>query len=668
MDTKIKLGMVQINNSFSRQSYFPYSVGILQACLKESLSASDRFEFLLPIYSRLPVKSAAKHLSGADIACFSTYVWNVKLSLAIAEEIKKNKPETLVVFGGPHVSDSESEYFLRSNPFVDITCHGEGEMIFPAILENYESRRWSKVPSVTYLDKKGDFIQTNKCLRISDLDKAPSPYLEGVFDPLIKANPQTEWVALWETNRGCPFSCAYCDWGSATKNNIYKYEINRLFKEIDWFSENKIEFVFCCDANFGMLKRDMEIVKYFAENKRKFGYPTALSVQSTKNFTRNIYEIYKIMSDSGISKGVSLSLQSLDEKTLKNIGRKNISPETFKGAQEKLTSLGIETFTDLILGLPGETYETFVDGASSVIENGQHNRIQFNNLSILPNAPMGDTAYQKKFGFDTVETKIINIHGSLDNTQELYEIQKLVVGTNSMPKSDWVKARVFGWMTALLHFNKLLQIPFVILNSLYGVGYRELIELFTESQETGPIFSKIRSFFREKAIDIQNGGVEFCESTKWLGIWWPADELILINLCTEGNLNNFYKEAQNLISGYLSRSGISEYQDVLAESIFLNKSLIKLPFQNKDKDISLSNNIWDIYYGLLRGKDVCLEKGNFLYRINCFECSWQSWEDWCREVIWYGNKKGAYIYSCKRLSPVLSSVLKKVTGNNNNYR
>ena len=185
--------------------------------------------------------------------------------------------------------------------------------------------------------------------------------------------------------------------------------------------------------------------------------------------------------------------------------RDNISLNAYQDLQHRFTKDKIETYTDMIFPLPGETYDSFIDGISRVIENGQHNRIQFGNLSILPNAEMGDLEYQKKFEMEVIETKIINMHGSLIETEEIYEHQQLVISTNSMPKKDWVKTRAFCWMSAFLHFDKVMQIPFILLHKLGDITFRELIEVFTMEQvQSFPVLSEIHDSFINAAKRIQN--------------------------------------------------------------------------------------------------------------------------------------------------------------------
>ena len=83
-----------------------------------------------------------------------------------------------------------------------------------------------------------------------------------------------DWIASWETNRGCPYLCTFCDWGSATATRMRKWTEDRLFKEIEWFADNKIPYIDCCDANFGIYQdRDKRIATKLKEEKLKKGYP-----------------------------------------------------------------------------------------------------------------------------------------------------------------------------------------------------------------------------------------------------------------------------------------------------------------------------------------------------------------------------------------------------------
>jgi radical SAM superfamily enzyme YgiQ (UPF0313 family) len=642
----LKVGLVQINNSFSGQNYLPYAVGLLQAFVQRHGKHPKRYEFLLPVYSRIPVKQAVDHLLEADVVGFSAYVWNIRISLEVARQIKERRPETLIIFGGPQVPD-RAEDFLRQNRFIDLACHGEGEQVFLSILENYPSRTWENVPSLSYFAGQGSFINNPRAERMKDITVIPSAYLSGVFEPLMQANPEEKWLILWETNRGCPFQCTFCDWGSAIAAKVSQFDLGRLYREVDWFAEKRIEFIFTCDANYGILPRDYDITKYVAETKQRIGYPRALSVQNTKNATERAYNVQKLLSDAGLNKGVALSLQSVDPGTLTAIKRANISTASYQELQRRFTRDRVETYSDLILGLPGETYDSFTAGVSTVIENGQHNRIQFNNLSILPNAEMGDPEYQKQYGMEIVESKIINIHGSLSETkEEIFEMQQLVVATASMPREDWIRTRTFCWMTALLHFDKILQIPLILVHETASISYRDLIEAFLKDNNLArfPTLAQIKAFFEEKARDIQHGGAEYCHSADWLDIFWPADEYILIKLCVEGKLEVFYKEAEELLAGFLEGKFATLPRRLLHETVDLNCNLVKLPFQTQNLEIETTYNIWHFYQSALVGKPIPLEERLCINRITRTKVVYNSWEDWYREVIWYGNKKGAYLY------------------------
>ncbi len=652
----MRLGMVQINNSFSGQSYLPYSVGLLQSYALRHHPAPHTLEFLLPIYSRIRVDEAVERLSTADLVLFSTYVWNIRISSEIAKRLREKHPHIGIIFGGPQVPD-RAEQFIRENRFVDIAVHGEGEKVTLDLIQAWPTRKWAGIQGISYLTPEGEFRHHPKGPRLKDMNIIPSPFLTGIFEPIMKANPNQRWIALWETNRGCPFSCTFCDWGSSTQARVFQFDLERLRQEAGWFADQKIEFVFCCDANFGMLPRDLDIAQFVADFKRERGYPHAMSVQNTKNATERAYMVQKILSDSGLNKGVTIAMQSMDPVTLKNIKRENISTDSYQELQRRFTRDKVETYTDLILGLPGETYASFKAGVAKVMENGQHNRIQFNDCSILPNAEMGDPEYQKKHGIVTIESDIINIHGSLaDSENEILEKQQLVIETGTMPRADWARTRAYCWMVALLHFDKVFQVPIILAHELSGVPYAEILDFYAEGDLTDfPTLKAVREYFSDRAKDIQNGGTEYFHSAEFLNIYWPADELMLIKLIAENKIESFYDEALGVL-----RRGLGKQFDSIAPAIEdaakLNRSLLKLPFQTQDLDVTVRYNIWDYYRGVLRGEPVPLIDKPVTHHIDRTTTAYWKWDDFCREVIWYGNKKGAYLYTSRQAEPQIAGI------------
>jgi len=652
---RVEVGLVQINNSFSGQNYLPYSVALLEGYARRKAPDPSRYRFRLPIYKRIGINAAVEQLVDCDIVGFSTYVWNGEISLEIARRLKARRPNILIVFGGPHVPD-QPEGFLRANPCIDLAVHNEGEQVFLRLLEMYPARDWAELPSVSFIAPDGSFTRKPNGERFRDLDEVPSPFLEGDFDAVMRANPDEHWIGLWETNRGCPFQCTFCDWGSATAGKVTKFGMERLLAEVDWFSRNKIEYIFCCDANFGIQKRDIEIAQYVAKVKAATGYPVALSVQNTKNATERAYQTQKILSDAGLNKGVALSMQSVDMTTLEAIKRDNISLDTYMELQRRFTRDKVETYSDLILALPGETYDSFVDGVQLLIETGQHNRIQFNNLSILPNAEMGDPAYQKKYGMETIESKIINIHGErVELEDDVPEVQQLVIATAAMPREAWQRTRAFCWITALLHFDKLFQIPLIAAHELAGISYREMLEAFLDVDVARyPLLGEIRNFFLDEARRIQEGAPEYVYSKEYLGIYWPADEYMFIKLTAEDKFEEFYRQAGRLLKNLVDRREGPAVEKVLDDALKVNRALVKQPFVHDDLAIHASCDIVTFYNGVRQGTKEELRMVPTAVEIDRSSQSWDDFQLWCREVVWWGNKKGAYLYSNRSVEAQLA--------------
>src|SRR3989344_2600663 len=470
----IKVGSVQLNTSFSGQYYFPLAIGMLQAYAQKHLAFASHYEFGLPIYKFMRIEEASELLSDSPIAIFSNYTWGEQNSLAIAKDYKRRNPNGVVVFGGPQVPDSKKQFrrertaelntkelqrnrihftedFHRTYPLIDIAVHGEGERVFRYVLEQmaidscYDK---SRIPSASYLDADGNFHYNPKIERMKDkeLAETPSPFTTGVFDRLMDAYPNQKWIKMYETNRGCPYSCSYCDWGGATEDAIGKFLIEQIYSDIMWAGERRIPYEFLCDANFGILKRDIQIAEFFAEAKARYGFPQGVSTQNAKNPKEHTIEALKILERAGLNKATVMSQQTLNPDSLKEVRRENMDLTEYYGMQKQLAAEGIYTMTDYIIPLPKETYESLLDGISALITNGQHNRIQFNNLSILINTEMGNPEYQEQYQYEIVRARIINTHGKRnDSISGVDEWQDLVVATNTMPPNEWLKTRTLCW-------------------------------------------------------------------------------------------------------------------------------------------------------------------------------------------------------------------------------
>lgn len=639
-----RVSFIQIGDSFGHQRYLPYSVGLLQAYAQFRLSDPEMFRFGLPLYSKMPPVEAVNYLAGSDLLCFSVYVWNFALSREIARLYKEINPDAVIVFGGPQVPESRQGLLslMEKNPFIDIACYTEGEEPFLKILEQLEYRSWDKVPGIAFRRERR-VLTTEPAAQIDDLDLIPSPYLSGVFDRLLEDNPDVKWSALMETNRGCPFTCAFCYWGAGERQRIRRYSIERVHAELEWFARHQIEFVFCCDANFGILPRDMHIAQRVAKQKERSGYPGAFSVQSTKNSTGRILALQKLLNDAGLQKGVNLALQSLHQPTLTAIQRSNITSDTYCDLLSIFNKAGIPAFSDLILGLPEETYDSYTAGVEQVIRHGQHNRIQFINLTILENTAMADPAYIQRYGLQIVDSLVVAHHTSLTGESGVDETQRLVVGTAAMPLEDWVKARVFSWFVALFYFNRLLQIPLLLLDRLTGTGIREIFSHFVAHRAALPLMGSILAVMRDKAQQIQVGKPEYLPAPDHLHMWWPLDEYILISLIEEKTLDQLYEEASRLMAPFESRLP----EKLLDEALHLNRLLIKEPFVDSDGQIELSYAIPELYASLKNGEETLPIQGSFHYVIDRTSQRWSDWESWMREMVWYGGKKGDYLYPCR---------------------
>src|SRR3990167_9400177 len=124
-----------------------------------------------------------------------------------------------------------------------------------------------------------------------------------------------------------------------------------------------------------MNKRDGEIADFLVALKTRTGFPDKFRTCYGKNTDDKIFQIGSLFHRHKLEKGITLARQSNDATVLKNIKRGNISMETYKNLQERFNSENIPIYSELILGLPGETVESWRRGIDELLRAGLKNQL-----------------------------------------------------------------------------------------------------------------------------------------------------------------------------------------------------------------------------------------------------------------------------------------------------
>ena len=340
------------------------------------------------------------------IFLFSNYIWSHGQNLTHSEALKRLSPHSLLIHGGPDTPKYQADVdtYFRENPSVDIAVHGEGEETLAELLEALVGTVGDGPPDLSPLRdvpglsfRNGErVVHTAARDRLVDLDAIPSPFLTGLFDVHAAAGTS---MAIIETNRGRPYGCTFCDWGSATLSRIRKFDLGRVYAEFEWCAQHEIPRVFIADANFGIMERDVEIAEMIASLKAKHGYPTLVSTNYAKNTTKHLKQIVETFADAGILIQGLLSLQSMDEGTLKTVKRSNIKTEKYDELAHEFRQADLPLFVDLMLGLPGATQESFRRDLQGCIDREVTAKVYPTEL--LVNSPMNEPGYREMHRIET---------------------------------------------------------------------------------------------------------------------------------------------------------------------------------------------------------------------------------------------------------------------------
>ena len=396
----------------SSLSDFPLSLGMVLAYADASSRLSDRYSFHLAYATPGELARCTR----PAVWLFSDYLWTERRNRRLAEALAQAPAPGLRVFGGPQVPRPAEAGPWFVDVGADVAVHGEGEVTLEEILHRLRTEDLGsseavadRLAGVAGCSVPGTSVDRGERPRIADLDRLPSPFLTGWFDDL---RGDVFFSAVLETNRGCPYGCTFCDWGSATRSRIRSFDLARVQDEIDWIASAGFEHLLIADANFGILERDREIATHLVAARKRHGAPQVVGTNYAKNPKRHVVDIVADLVAGGFTTVGQVALQTTDRETLRAVDRANIAPESYDELLAAFDDLGLPIQTDLMMGLPGATVEAFRRDLQHVIDSDVHAIVA--RTKVLRNAPMNDPDHRRELRIRTAGDEFVSGSASFD--------------------------------------------------------------------------------------------------------------------------------------------------------------------------------------------------------------------------------------------------------------
>jgi len=264
------------------------------------------------------------------IVGMGVYIWNAVEISRLVKIIKKVSPKTIIVLGGPEVSHSPFRVDFNS---ADYIIQGEGDLEFYDLVNS--------------IFQKTDHRERIIKAPIPDISKIKLPY-EFYTDDDVKNR-----VIYVEASRGCPFTCEFCL--SSIDKSVRNFDIQLLLSEFDKLWDRGVRQYKFVDRTFNLnTKITNLILDYFLT--KELDYFLHFEV-IPEHFPDSVKEKLKLFPPASLQ--LEIGIQTLNQDVADRISRKL----NFEKIKQNIAFLSDQTSNhlhlDLIIGLPGETIESF---------------------------------------------------------------------------------------------------------------------------------------------------------------------------------------------------------------------------------------------------------------------------------------------------------------------
>ncbi len=353
----------------------------------------------------------------ADLVGITAYTSSANRAYQIANEYRKNNIP--VVMGGIHASMLPQEALK----YVDTVVVGEGESVWPTILNDFENNNLKNI-------YHGE--------RIS-LDKIPMPRYD-IF------NKKYEVGSVF-TTRGCPFNCDFC---TVTIFNGKKYRMRPVEAVLDNIEKVPQQKLFFIDDNIiGYSKQSKEHAKAIFRGMIDRGIKKSWWSQASINFADD-EELLSLAAESGC-RLIFIGIESEKISALKSINKKlnvNMGTDNYREAFDKIHKAGIAVLGSFIFGLDTDTKQDIINRREYIL----HSNIDTYQLGIL--TPMPGTKIFKEF---TAANRIIKNNYPAD--WEYYSVEDVTFNPANISYKELYDEMIKTW--GILYGKKTVMRKFI---------------------------------------------------------------------------------------------------------------------------------------------------------------------------------------------------------------
>jgi radical SAM superfamily enzyme YgiQ (UPF0313 family) len=486
---------------------FPAAVGMIGAFLRENFPALSE----LRLFKYPEELATAFETDAPDLIGFSNYCWNTTLARTFAAAIKRRHPKIIIVMGGPNfpMDPLEQDHVLRSHPEIDFFVIKEAEIAFLRLVESlhaagldrdrFEREAPRNLPNLHYLDRSGKLQASTTLERVRNLEALPSPYLTGDMDRFFDGR----LLPVIQTNRGCPFSCTFCTEGQTYWSKVHFKPADLVRREIELIAERLAALpankrrtdLLIADSNFGMYQGDLDTCRVLAGTQASHNYPKYINVATGKNSKERVLEAARLVNGAMKLAG---SVQSLDPDVMKNIKRANISSEQIVEMAMKSSEIGTNTYSEVILALPGDTKEKHFLTLKTLIDSG-FNTVSMYQLMVLPGTELGSKESKERYhmrGKYRVLPRCFGYYRFGDELLVSAEVEEICVEHATLSYQDYLDCRRMNLFVNIFYNDSVFA---EIMKLVHGLGLSQwdfLLHLYT--RKPAPRFQEIVNRFIEE--------------------------------------------------------------------------------------------------------------------------------------------------------------------------